>query len=81
MTKPVFGVSDLQGNPMAPVGSFGKQIGLEGPGVKSVTVPLGKRAFSVHTHLGNCEMFAALEGQGTCRFGATEHAVRDGQDI
>jgi uncharacterized cupin superfamily protein len=85
MTRPVQSLAALTGFPLSPedgskrfgaeVASFGAQIGLKGLGVMQVTVQPGKRAFPFHNHLGNDEMFVILEGEGTYRFGAVEHAV------
>lgn len=91
MTKPVLIMADLQGFPMAPEGetgkfralpaSFGKQTGLEGLGVKSVTAQSGKRACPPHNHLGKDEMFEIPEGEGPYWFDETEYRVREGQGI
>ena len=88
MTSPVLHIDDAQGFPMAPpkpserfggtVASFGGNLGLAGLGAMFVTVEPGKRVFPFHNHLGNDEMFVILEGEGTYRFGGTEHPVRAG---
>ena len=86
--SPVLNINDTQAFPMAPeagsdrfgamVSPIGKAIGLKGLGCMFVTVEPGNRAFPFHNHLGNDEMFVILEGEGTYRFGDSEHAVKAG---
>lgn len=88
MNKPVFTPLDVEGYPMRPsasaetfessIRSVGGALGLTGLGAMHVSVEPGKRAFPFHNHLGNDEMFVILEGQGTYRFGDTEHKIKAG---
>ncbi len=88
MSNPVVTLADLQGFPMTPeqpsdrfgatVSPFGEALGLSGLGAMMVTVEPGRRAFPFHNHLGLDEMFVILEGEGTYRFGVTEHRVKAG---
>lgn len=41
----------------------------------------GKRAFPLHNHHTNEELFFIIAGQGTLRFGDQEHAVRPGDFV
>lgn len=88
MTKPVVTLSDLQGFPMAPDGGsdrfeakvapFGDAIGLSRLGATRITLAPGKRGFPFHNHLANDEMFVILEGEGTFRYGASQHSIKAG---
>lgn len=88
MTSATVDLNELSGFEMAPEGgsdTFGGTIadvdgalGLSMLGAMYVTVQPGKRVFPFHSHLGNDEMFVILEGEGTYRFGGSEHKVRAG---
>lgn len=88
MSKPTITPAEETGVAMAPEGGsdrFGAEVvdvngplGLSLLGAMHVTVEPGKRAFPFHNHLGNDEMFVILEGEGTYRFGDTEHPVKAG---
>jgi len=62
----------------AQVAIVGAVLGLKGLGATFITVPVGKRGFPFHNHLGNDEMFIILEGEGTYRYGAREFPIRAG---
>ncbi len=56
-------------------------IGARQLGYGYTVVPPGKRAWPLHNHHANEEMFFVIEGQGVVRFGDTEHPVRAGDFI
>lgn len=60
---------------MAPLGAA---LGLSKLGVSVLTVEPGKRAFPMHVHHGNDELFIILEGDGVYRFGDQEHPISAG---
>ncbi len=89
LNNPVVTLADLPVQPFSPHGDehdkFGARISSItadseefGLGAMYVRVAPGKRAFPVHNHLANDEMFIVLEGEGTYRFGEDEHAVKAG---
>ncbi|MEM9010709.1 MAG: cupin domain-containing protein [Pseudomonadota bacterium] len=88
MSKPVINADEAQGFPLAPetpsekfgatIAPIGPQIGLKDLGCMVTVVEPGKRAFPFHNHLGAEEMFVILEGEGTYRFGDSEHKVKAG---
>ena len=57
---------------------IGQELELDGLGCMHVVVQPGKRAFPLHNHLGNDEMFFILSGKGTYRFGDSEYPVSAG---
>jgi len=96
MDKPVIDIADidLQQRPAAfapsgdPAQRFDARIGQIAPllgarqlGYNITLVPAGKRAFSMHNHRANEEMFFILEGTGELRFGKTTYPLRPGDVI
>lgn len=87
MTTPVAHLDEVPSFPNAPEGAtrfgsvmapLGAAIGARELGAMYMQVEPGKRAFPYHCHHGNEEMFVILEGEGTYRYGDTEHAIRAG---
>ena len=62
-----------------------KQLGAAAKGKKLgcswVELPPGKKAWPMHAHLINEEAIFILEGEGTLRLGAEQHAVKPGDYI
>jgi len=62
----------------ARVGEIAPRIGAQKLGYNLTAVPPGKRAFPLHNHRVNEEMFFFLEGAGEVRIGSERHPVRKG---
>lgn len=62
----------------ASMGEIGSRIGAQKLGYNVTAVPPGKRAFPLHNHRVNEEMFFILEGNGEIRIGDKRHSVRQG---
>jgi uncharacterized cupin superfamily protein len=62
-------------------GLIGARIGAQKLGYNITAVPPGKRAFPLHNHHGNEEMFFVLSGSGEVRIGADNFPVRTGDFI
>jgi uncharacterized cupin superfamily protein len=65
----------------ARMGIVGARIGARLLGYNITAVPPGKRAFPLHNHMVNEEMFFILEGNGELRLGDAMHPVRAGDVI
>jgi len=65
----------------ARMGMVGARIGARLLGYNITAVPPGKRAFPLHNHMVNEEMFFVLEGSGELRYGDATHPVRAGDII
>ena len=91
--KPVINIADVTLHPRpsafaatgdaaqrydARMGMIGSHIGARLLGYNITAVPPGRRAFPLHNHLVNEEMFFVLEGRGELRLGDATHAVRSG---
>ena len=63
------------------MGDIAPRIGARKLGYNLTAVPPGKRAFPLHNHRINEEMFFILEGNGEVRIGAERHAIRQGDII
>src|SRR5262245_18324217 len=63
---------------LAPIGL---RLGAQKLGYNVTALPPGKRAFPLHNHRVNEEMFFILEGEGEIRIGATRRPVRRGDFI
>ena len=59
----------------------GGKIGAQKLGYNVTAVPPGKRAFPLHVHRFNEEMFFILQGEGELQFGEERHAVKPGDVI
>jgi uncharacterized cupin superfamily protein len=62
-------------------GAIGTRLGAQKLGYNLCVVPPGKRAFPLHNHHVNEELFFILGGSGELRVGAQTHAVRQGDFI
>jgi uncharacterized cupin superfamily protein len=65
----------------ARLGEIGGKLGAQKLGYNVTVVPPGKRAFPMHSHRVNEEMFFVLEGEGELRIGEQRHAIRRGDVI
>jgi uncharacterized cupin superfamily protein len=62
-------------------GVIGARIGAKLLGYNITVVPPGKRAFPIHNHHANEEMFFILSGSGELRVGETRQPIRQGDFI
>ena len=83
--KPVINMADVplrdngHGDAFAAkIASFGDKIGSTGIGCMLHVVPPGKRAFPLHNHHYNHELFVVLEGEGEYRFGEETYPIKVG---
>jgi uncharacterized cupin superfamily protein len=63
------------------MGEIGLAVGAEKLGYNLTVVPAGKRAFPMHCHYANEEMFFILEGHGEIRMGDACLPIRKGDVI
>ena len=93
---PIINIADVELHPRPPafaasgdgaqrfdarMGMVGARIGAKLLGYNITAVPPGKRAFPLHNHMVNEEMFFVLEGSGQLRLGDATHPVRAGDII
>ena len=96
MDKPIINIADVtpEARPpgMSPKGEaadrydakmafIGTRIGARKLGYNLTAVPPGKRAFPLHNHQVNEEMFFILNGSGELRMGDAVHPIRTGDII
>lgn len=96
MKAPIVNIADIELQPRPPelspngeaagrydarMGLVGRRIGARKLGYNVTSVPPGMRAFPLHNHRVNEEMFFVLEGRGELRIGADTHPVRAGDII
>ncbi len=96
MTKPIINIADVELEPrpaaFAPTGSaaerfdakmayIGPRIGAQKLGYNITAVPPGKRAFPLHNHRVNEEMFFVLQGTGEVSIGDSTYPIRSGDVI
>jgi len=96
MDKPIINIADVTLDPRPPLmspkgattekydakmGFIGTRIGARKLGYNLTAVPPGKRAFPLHNHQVNEEMFFILQGSGELRMGDAVHPVRTGDVI
>jgi uncharacterized cupin superfamily protein len=88
MTRPILNIADIEfrdwghgENFAARLGAIGPRIGAQKLGYNLTVVPPGKRAFPIHNHYVNEEMFFVLEGEGEIRIGTERHSIRRGDVI
>jgi uncharacterized cupin superfamily protein len=62
-------------------GVVGARIGARLLGYNITAVPVGKRAFPLHSHHANEEMFYILQGTGELRVGGERYSLRTGDFI
>ena len=80
--KPIINLQDLElqrhdnGPFQAQVGDIGAKIGAKKLGYNLTIVPPGKKAWPMHNHHVNEEMFLILEGTGLLRFGEQEFELK-----
>jgi uncharacterized cupin superfamily protein len=94
--KPLINIDEIELQPRPPafaapgeaaqrfdarMGQVAPRIGAQLLGYNITAVPPGKRAFPLHNHRVNEEMFFVLEGNGELRVGADVHPVRAGDFI
>jgi uncharacterized cupin superfamily protein len=65
----------------ARLGDIGRRLGAQKLGYNLTAVPPGKRAFPLHNHHINEEMFFVLEGAGEVRIGNERHPIKAGDVI
>lgn len=65
----------------ARIAFFGARVGAKKLGYNVTVVPPGKRAFPLHNHNVNEEMFFVLEGTGEVRIGTERYAIKQGDVI
>jgi uncharacterized cupin superfamily protein len=63
------------------IGAVGARIGARLLGYNITAVPPGKRAFPLHNHHANEEMFYILQGMGELRVGSERYSLRAGDFI
>jgi uncharacterized cupin superfamily protein len=96
MDKPIINIADVTLDPRPPamspkgeaaerydakMGHIGTRIGARKLGYNLTAVPPGKRAFPLHNHQVNEEMFFILQGSGELRMGDAAHPIRTGDVI
>jgi len=96
MTKPILNISDVELKPRpaafaptgaaaerfdARMGAIASQIGAQKLGYNLTVVPPGKRAFPLHNHHVNEEMFFVIEGEGEVRIGEELYPIRQGDVV
>jgi uncharacterized cupin superfamily protein len=96
MDKPIINIADVTLDPRPPamspkgeaaekydakMGFIGTRIGARKLGYNLTAVPSGKRAFPLHNHHVNEEMFFILQGSGELRMGDAVHPIRTGDVI
>jgi uncharacterized cupin superfamily protein len=80
---PMLNLSDLETTPFgqgekfaAQLGRIGGPLGMKKMGCGLVVLEPGKRAWPMHEHYGQEELFIVLEGQGTIRYGEETFPVK-----
>jgi uncharacterized cupin superfamily protein len=63
------------------MGFIGTRISAQKLGYNVTTLPPGKRAFPLHNHRVNEEMFFVLEGTGEIQIGTERHPIKQGDFI
>jgi uncharacterized cupin superfamily protein len=88
MQRPVLNIDELEFGGMthgeryeARIGSIGSRLGAQKLGYNLTVLPPGKRAFPLHNHRANEEMFFVVAGEGELRVGHTRYALRTGDVI
>ncbi len=88
MTKQILNIDDIEYQDWghgerfaAKLGQVAMRIGANKLGYNVTVLPAGKRAFPIHNHRVNEEMFFVLEGEGELRVGAERHPLRRGDFV
>lgn len=88
MNPPILNIAHLDLQPMgsgdhfeARIGRVSARLGAQRLGYNVTVLPPGKRAFPLHNHRVNEEMFLILAGEGVVRIGIERHPVMKGDVI
>jgi len=88
MKKPIINIADLEymdwghgDRYAARFGLISRKLGAKGLGYNLTVVPPGKRAFPLHNHHVNDEMFFIVSGRGKVRIGSETYPVCEGDVI
>jgi uncharacterized cupin superfamily protein len=89
MSKPIINIDEVEFDQEvrhgdrfeAKLARLSPRVGASKLAYNITAVPPGKRAFPLHNHHTNEELFFVLQGGGTLRFGDGEHPVREGDII
>ena len=96
MTRPVINIDEIELEPRpaafaatgdavnrydARMGRVAMRIGAKQLGYNVTAVPPGKRAFPVHSHRVNEEMFYVIHGTGEVRIGTSTYPLRPGDIV
>ena len=96
MKKPILNIAEAQFLPRPPqyapkgpaaerydarTAAIGQQLGAQRLGYNITAIAPGKRAFPLHNHRENEEMFFVLAGSGEIQIGADRHAIKPGDII
>lgn len=96
MTKPIINIAEVELQPRpaayaakgpaaerfdARMGQLSSRLGARHLGYNITAIPPGKRAFPLHNHRINEEVFLVLEGSGEVRIGDTTHPLRTGDIV
>lgn len=88
MNPPILNIAELEyrqwGNGKsfeARLGAIGAKLGAQKLGYNLTVVPPGKRAFPLHSHRANEEMFFVLEGEGELRVAEARYPIRRGDVV
>ena len=95
MAKPIINIADVELGPRpsafsptaaaerfdAKIGYIGPLIGARKLGYNITAVSPGKRAYPLHNHYANEEMFFVLQGSGEVRIGEQSYPIRPGDVI
>jgi uncharacterized cupin superfamily protein len=96
MTQRILNIADVELQPRPPqfaatgpaaavfdarMGQIGAMLGAQKLGYNLTAVPPGMRAFPLHNHRINEEMFFVLQGSGEVRIGTQTHPIRQGDII
>jgi uncharacterized cupin superfamily protein len=88
VARPILNLSELEFRDhghgerfQAKLGAIGVKIGAQKLGYNLTVLPPGKRAFPLHHHRVNEEMFFVLEGEGEVRFGPERYPIKQGDFI
>lgn len=88
MVRPILNIADIEYQPWgrgekfaAQLGEIATRIGAQKLGYNLTVIPAGKRAFPMHSHMANEEMFFVLDGAGELRIGQERFTIRSGDVI
>ena len=88
MTRPIMNIDEVEfmewgkgDRYAAKFGLISRRIGSLGLGYNLTVVPAGKRAFPLHNHRVNEEMFFIIKGSGEIRIGEESYPLREGDVV